>query len=86
MTDRNREYENSTFLASEREGIVYEIQYDDVAEVRSMLSHAPGIQTYYLLEWLEGESWDVDVVPLETDRADAAAVNAIRNFDGVGSD
>jgi len=79
-------YENSAFVSAEDDGVVYEIEYDDRVEVRNVLSHAPSLRTSFFLGWLEGEDWDVDVNPLQTDEANANARNAIRNYDGVGSD
>ena len=80
------EYDNVTYVSAEEHGVVYEIEFNDRTEVRSMLSHAPRLNPAYFLEFLEGVGYDVDVNPLQMDDADANAENAIRNFDGVGSD
>lgn len=81
-------YDKETFVSSNEDGIVYEIQYNDAAEVRSMLSHAPSLRAHEFLGWVERssraarQSWDVKVVPLETGAAGPNANNAVRNYDG----
>ena len=74
------EYENSAFLISPDEGIAYEIEYNDKVEVRNLLSHAPGLKSDQLLDWLRDEDYDVDFNPILTDRAGATEENDVRNF------